>query len=113
MQALVTKQGHNGRILVYEDHIELDRTGYNLAAWTAGLHGSHTFHFSDIASINFKRRGLFVGWLKFDVKSHNKNFVSNDYSLTFIRHNDEWEQLAEYIKETVYEYKRIQQKASL
>ena len=106
MQPLVEKRGHNGTIRVYEDYIELDRGFYNLAAWTAGLHGSHTFHFSDIASINFKRRGFFVGWIKFDVKTHNKEFVNNDYAITFGRHNDEWEQLADYIKETVYEYKR-------
>ena len=106
MQALVEKQGHNGTIRVYEDFIELDRGRYNVAAWLSNLHGSHTFHFSDIAAITIKKRGLLVGWLKFNLRIRDKNFVTSDYAITFYRNNEEWEHLAQYLKETVFEYKR-------
>ncbi len=113
MQALVEKRGHNGTLRVYEDHIELDRGRYNLAAWLSGLHGSHVFHFSDIASITFKKRGIIVGWVKFNLRTRDTDLVQSDYAITFYRNNDEWEHLAQYLKETVFEHKRVQQKASL
>ncbi len=72
---IVEKKGHNGTIRVYADHVELDRGRYNLAAWAAGLHGKHSFHFSDIKSITFKKRGIFVGWILFDVEIYRKSFV--------------------------------------
>ncbi len=67
MDPLIEKKGHNGTMRVYEDHIELDRGRYNLAAWISSLHGTHCFHFSDIAAITFKRhRNCWMAQIRYE-----------------------------------------------
>ncbi|TFG73886.1 MAG: hypothetical protein E4H21_11735 [Thermodesulfobacteriales bacterium] len=102
---IAEKKGFNGNLIIHENHIEIERTYWNLSSWLAGLHGTHSFHFSDIRAINFKKRGLFVGWIKFDVSQRNPDFVHNDYAVTFESKNAEWENFYEYVKEMVYSYK--------
>ncbi|MFC1802873.1 hypothetical protein ACFL0D_02780 [Thermoproteota archaeon] len=94
---------------IYTERLEISREGYNLAALTGGLHGMTSFYLRDVIAVHFKRRGLFVGWLSFSLSDMKEpkiyNVVENDYSISFLRDSDQWQQVYEFVLELLSEFK--------
>ena len=112
---LLEKIGYNGTIRVYTDYIEIDRTDNQglsaLVSIVSGLHGVKRFYFKDIGSINFKKKGVAVGWIQFSIlggkdSSGILKTVDNENTITFIKNNREWEQLYHYIKDLLDNFKK-------
>lgn len=107
------KKGYNGTIRVYADYIELDRTKSRfIAAFTSGLHGIKRIYFKDIGSINFKKKGLAVGWIQFSVlggrdTSSVMETIYNENTITFNKKNEEWEQIFQFIQNLLDDFKKM------
>jgi len=62
----MTAEGFTGKVLIYQDFLEIDRSGYKLAN-IMGQIGLNRIYYSDISSVIFNIPGIFTDGI-FDVK---------------------------------------------
>jgi len=105
------KRGGNGTIIVYREWLEIDRRSAKIMGLLSGLHGIKRIYYKDVGSINFKKRGIAVGWIQFSILGGRDTrgllkTTQNENTITFDWQNKEWEELYFFIQNLVDEYKR-------
>lgn len=63
MEEIMRIKGTNGTIIAYDEYLVIARKGA-LAIASHGIQGDRTYFYRDIASIEYKKPGLFAGYIK-------------------------------------------------
>lgn len=102
----INYKGVNGSVKLTSEGIIIRRRGF-LGFWLFGLRGGKSIPFASITAIQFKRAGLFSGYIQFTVKGGNENLgglwaaMSDENTVLFWHNNHAFEELRALVDQKI------------
>lgn len=111
--AILSMNGINGQIYVYDNKVVIERKGFN-SVTTVGMAGSKTIPMSSIKSVQLKEAGAWAGFIEIGVLGGNERngglsyAAYNENTITIQKqHNETAKQIKDYIENIIIQREQI------